>query len=202
MEFQGSGLNFRDNHFRGFRKGQDPDIRQPSRSPMRARELREQPTTPIQTIHPVIVYLLSPGDTEKRLKRPPKSTPPATPIPSPPGLQRITASGPTHEPDRDNKGGAREGEGRDRYMVGDRVWWSVPKLPEPDKDAAVTAADWIVQVTVIMADLSVGSKDWWALLVSEARAAYEGRTQTPAIERAAIRAIPSPELGSDKYSRL
>ena len=98
------------------------------------------------------------------------------------------------------RGGNREGEGRDRYTPGDRVWWSVPKLPEPD--AAVTAADWIAQVTVIMADLSSGSKDWWALLVSEARAAYEGWAQTPAIERAAIRAMPSPELGSDKYSRL
>ena len=53
-----------------------------------------------------------------------------------------------------------------------------------------------------MADLSLGSKDWWALLVHEARAAYEGWAQTPAIERASIRATPGPELGSDKYSRL
>ena len=50
--------------------------------------------------------------------------------------------------------------------------------------------------------MSLGSKDWWALLVSEAKAAYEGWAQTPAIERASIRAHPSPELGSDKYSRL
>ena len=53
-----------------------------------------------------------------------------------------------------------------------------------------------------MSDLSAGSKDWWLLLTTEARATYDRWAQAPAFEWAGIQPNPSEELRSSKYTRL
>ena len=57
------------------------------------------------------------------------------------------------------------GGGRDRFAPGDKVWRTIPKLGEPDSQAAIKAGDWFAQVEVIMGDLSEGSGEWWALIM-------------------------------------
>ena len=150
---------------------------------------------------PKIVYPHTPGGTEIR--------PPAGPAPdSPPQGPPAPPAPPSHTPHPEVTAvpappcPGREVGGRDRFTPGDRVWWSVPELGEPDKDAAVKAGDWLVQIKVIMSDLSAGSGEWWQMLVDEAKAAYEKWSSAPAIERAGIKAIPSLRLQDERYVRL
>ena len=91
-----------------------------------------EPQTPRKVIKPTIVYPCSPGGTEIR---PPANT------------AQAQGSG--------IGGGERVGE-RDRFTPGDTLWWNLPKLGEPDLQAAIKAGDWFV--TCLLAQGSGG--DW------------------------------------------
>ena len=110
-----------------------------------------EPRTPKRVVKPTIVYPLSPGGTEIK---PPDNTPPASPqVPVP---DSAMAQG-------------SEIENRRKYTPEDKVWWTVPKLGEPDGEAVIKAGDWLVQLEVVMGDLCEGSGEWWARIVACAR---------------------------------
>ena len=158
------------------------------------------PVTPTAPTRPKIVYPFSPGGTEIR---PPTGPPPRTPSPGGQAVpERSSLPNLSVMPGLPNAARDVPNPGRDRYAPGDRVWWSVPVLPEPDADAAVKAADWLIQVKVIMSDLSAGSGEWWQMLVDEAKAAYDRWAAAPAIQRTSIKAIPSPRLSDERFTRL
>ena len=86
-----------------------------------------EPHTPKRPIKARIVY---PCSLEKTEIRPPAGTPPKTPLTGSP-VQDTAVAGASSASTR----GRGAGE-RDRFTPGDKVWWSIPKLGEPDGQAA------------------------------------------------------------------
>ena len=152
-----------------------------------------EPRTPKRPVKPCIVYPCSPGGTEIR---PPVGTPPRTPLTSSPVQDSASAGAPSAAVL------ALVGRERDRFTPGDKVWWSVPKLGEPDGQAAIKAGDWFTQLEVIMGDLSAGSGEWWAATVKCAREAYDRWAGATALERLAVQPEVPPSLRGPEYARL
>ena len=152
-----------------------------------------EPHTPKRPIKPRIVYPCSPGGTEIR---PPAGTPPKTPLTGSPVQDTAVAGGSSA-----STRGRGAGE-RDRFTPGDKVWWSIPKLGEPDGQAAIKAGDWFTQLEVIMGDLSAGSGEWWQATVKCAREAYDRWASASALERLAVQPAVPDNLRGPEYTRL
>lgn len=79
----------------------------------------------------------------------------------------------------------------------------LPSFPEWNGDTApIDFNDWLLQLEVVMADLTPTSEEWWERCVAEARSWYAQHTRMSPLQRLTHPVTPSKELATKRWSRL
>ena len=89
------------------------------------------------------------------------------------------------------------------FVPGERTMWELPKLgPTTEPQPAMRCNDWLHRIKPSIHDLAPKAYAWWAVVMKEAREAYDNWCSAGPLERAAVRGQPSSYLKSEGFVRL